>query len=168
RMDAAGTRPDEVRRAVQRSEALLGAMDEAVPANDARLAAALGWSRRVRECAGQLEECLLALNRVGEPGGSGVGHAEGRLRVELDEIMECVQRERARISATRQALLDARPYVDRIAVGRRSQVGEQLDACIAAFPDLGTGADLGAQHQMASAVVARVRAASSADSTGSR
>ncbi len=159
RLDLASRRPDDARRAASRSEALIGAMDEAVPANDQRLALALGLKRRVRACAGQLEECLLAINRIGDQPGAGVGHVEGRLRQELDEIADLIADERRRIAATRQTLLDARPYVDRLPPARRTAVREQVDRALAEFPDLSIGADLGAQHQAVAALVARVRSA---------
>jgi ATP-dependent helicase HrpA len=163
RLDLAATRPQDTKRAADRCAGLLALWEDALPADAARLIQALGCAAQVRELGGVLEECLLAL---GDPAGlargaaSGAGFAEGRLRSGLLEVSKRVAGERDAIADARTRLLEHRVLVARIGGPARTRLGEECERLLAAFPDLGLGADLPAQRQAVVALCERIRAAS--------
>ena len=103
-----------------------------------------------------MEECLLALTTPGA--GQGAGWAEGRLRQELAEIGKALVEARSRCSRARAELIELRPVALRAPAARRERLLAELDAAIAAFPELGLGCDLPTQLAVATALGARVRA----------
>ncbi len=155
-LDEAGTRPEDARRAAERAQALVGAWDEAMPGDAARWVMALGLARRARECAGRLEECVLALCSLGA--ARGAAYAEGELREGLASIGEAVSSERSRCAGMRQELIEMRPIAERAPIERRKRLFAELDAAIAGFPELGLGADLQDQALAIEALRRRIRA----------
>jgi hypothetical protein len=157
-LDLASQRPEDARRAAERAESLLGAWDEELGPDASRWAAALGLARRLKNAAGQLEECLLALSAPGA--GQGAGWAEGKLRQEVEGIGKTISEARSRCTRARAELVELRPTALRAPAGRRDRLLAELDSAIASLPDLGLGCDLGAQLASAAALVARIRAGS--------
>jgi ATP-dependent helicase HrpA len=154
RIDGATTRPQEMLRTAERCAVLLALWQEST-AGDPRLVGALGLSRTLRELAAVREETLLGL-----VAGGGAGFAEGRLRDGLGNVARRIQGELGQQRRVRDRVLDLRAALQRLPPGpRREALTAEIDRLLAAFPDLGFGADLVAQRQVLEAWCERAQLA---------
>ena len=147
---------DEISRLCARVTALAEAAD-AVP-EEPRLLAALGQTPVIRAVAGQFQECALALCTA-TGGGGNAGAAEIRLRQDAGAVAAAVAKARGAIAQARAELLAVRPLLPRLPAGSKARLTAAVEQALAGHPELGTGADLDAQHAAVLALCARVRGA---------
>jgi ATP-dependent helicase HrpA len=147
---------DEISRLCARIAALAEAAD--VVPEEPRLLAALGQTPLIRAVAGQFQECALALCTA-TGGGGNAGAAEIRLRQDAGAVAAAVAKARGAIAQARAELLAVRPLLPRLPAGSKARLTAAVEQALAEHPELGTGADLDAQHAAVLALCARVRGA---------
>jgi hypothetical protein len=123
---------------------------------DPRLVQVIGCRDQARQLAADVEDCLLALAVPGA--NAALGFAEKRLRDGVRDLGVRLTQARREIAATRDILLEGTAVVNQIRdTRRRSAAVAELDEALARHPDCSLGADLGAQHTAAQALVQRLR-----------